>query len=456
MADAGSKSHHEIEEHLHRHIGEAIETAAGKLREKLHSSVTSLLHDVLSRSHSTASASHSGDDVWTEWLGLVLGASDASSALQALLDGAAAFGRRAAIFVVRGEYAICWQAAGMHASDPVPLTGNSALANAFRSTIVQWGSPRNLPALNAVRVSSQPDAGDSGSSVGGMYPIIVRGKPIAVLHWDAAGSSDFAAERRVWLLVQITAMAVERLLTQTNRGAASIPAPAEQPRAMAAVSAAASPVVASMPKLTTATSSDQSGLERRARRFAKVLVEDLELYVQRDRPGTLDEGRRHRDLYSRLRDDLEKARKSFLEKFPPGSAVGPEILDEEIVRVLAKGEPGAMGAGFQSAGGTRAQAAAATASATPQLEARAKRYAKVLVEDLELYLQRDRPKKLSDARQQHDVYRGLKDDIERCRQSFVEKFPPDSGVPLSLLEQEIIRVLCRGDRTLLGRYYSGL
>jgi hypothetical protein len=63
---------------------------------------------------------------------------------------------------------------------------------------------------------------------------------------------------------------------------------------------------------------------------------------------------------------------------------------------------------------------------------------------------------LNAGRQHHDLYRRLQEDIDKCRQSFTEKFPASTGVSTQILEQELIRVLCKGDRRVLGSDYSGL
>ncbi len=81
----------------------------------------------------------------------------------------------------------------------------------------------------------------------------------------------------------------------------------------------------------------------RARRFAKLLVEEIKLYNQ----TKVAEGRARADLYSRLRDDIETSRAAYQKRY--GEAVRDvDYFSQELLRILADNNPAAMGAGFPS------------------------------------------------------------------------------------------------------------
>ena len=79
----------------------------------------------------------------------------------------------------------------------------------------------------------------------------------------------------------------------------------------------------------------------KARRFAKLLVEEIKLY----NPSKVAEGRARGDLYSRLRNDIEKSRAAFQNRYG-GSISGVDYFTQELLRILADNNPALMGAGF--------------------------------------------------------------------------------------------------------------
>jgi hypothetical protein len=79
----------------------------------------------------------------------------------------------------------------------------------------------------------------------------------------------------------------------------------------------------------------------RGRRFAKLLVEEIKLYNQ----AKVSEGRAQRDLYSRLREDIEKSRAAYQKRY--GEIVKDvDYFTEELMRILADNDRTIMGAGF--------------------------------------------------------------------------------------------------------------
>lgn len=75
-----------------------------------------------------------------------------------------------------------------------------------------------------------------------------------------------------------------------------------------------------------------------AKRLARVLVADLILYHRSE----VEVGRRNKDLYQRLREDLDRSRQTYLERVGPEMAAKTNYLYEELVKTLADGNPAAL------------------------------------------------------------------------------------------------------------------
>ena len=80
----------------------------------------------------------------------------------------------------------------------------------------------------------------------------------------------------------------------------------------------------------------------RAQRFARLLVDEIKLYNQ----SKVAEGRAGRDLYERLKEDIEKSRASYNKRYGSSPAAGGDYFNKELVRVLADNDVSLLGAGF--------------------------------------------------------------------------------------------------------------
>jgi hypothetical protein len=76
-----------------------------------------------------------------------------------------------------------------------------------------------------------------------------------------------------------------------------------------------------------------------AQRFARLLVSEIKLYNE----SKVQQGRSSRDLYDLLRDDIERSRQLYRERVAESIRVGTNYFNDELVRILADGDEGAMG-----------------------------------------------------------------------------------------------------------------
>jgi hypothetical protein len=78
--------------------------------------------------------------------------------------------------------------------------------------------------------------------------------------------------------------------------------------------------------------------EQSARRYAKLLVSEIKMYNE----SAVKLGRTERDLYERLRPEIDRARRMFEERVP---ALGArQAFDDELVQTLADGDATLLGA----------------------------------------------------------------------------------------------------------------
>jgi hypothetical protein len=81
----------------------------------------------------------------------------------------------------------------------------------------------------------------------------------------------------------------------------------------------------------------------------------------------------------------------------------------------------------------------------------ARRFAKLLVSEIELY----NKAKVADARKHGDLYRQLKFDIDRSRQTFEKRYSELLGKQCDYFHEELVRSLAENNAALLGPEYPG-
>jgi hypothetical protein len=93
------------------------------------------------------------------------------------------------------------------------------------------------------------------------------------------------------------------------------------------------------PALRPAHNEETSALHEEARRLARLLVSEIKLYNEEQ----VEEGRRHRDIYPRLQDDIDRSRQMYEERVDPRVRDEVDYFELEMVNILAAGDSGALG-----------------------------------------------------------------------------------------------------------------
>jgi len=76
-----------------------------------------------------------------------------------------------------------------------------------------------------------------------------------------------------------------------------------------------------------------------ARRFARLLVSEIKLYNE----PKVEAGRRNKDLYERLKEDIDRSRQMYDERIAEDVRKVSNYFYDELVRILADGHADALG-----------------------------------------------------------------------------------------------------------------
>jgi hypothetical protein len=157
---------------------------------------------------------------------------------------------------------------------------------------------------------------------------------------------------------QATVLLQRSVLQQATAEPEPPPAPAPQPLRPVAVPeepAGVSPLAAGTPEVRPPSGVDGPGwafsttrvpvapnneaLHEEARRLARLLVSEIKLYNEEQ----VDEGRRNRDIYERLKEDIDRSRQMYDERVDPQILRSTDYFYQELVRILAAGDSKALG-----------------------------------------------------------------------------------------------------------------
>ena len=328
-----------------------------------------------------------------------------SEVLMALVTEASKHVPRAAMFILKNNAAVGWFARGFDHNDivrslSVPLTTDTLFRIVHSSRHATRGHVTHSPGTAQV-------LGRLGGDPQGVLavPLILRDKVAAVLYCDTPedevppGAADVCE-----ILVSFSGKVIDVLsgapkaAPGTSTGTTSpgiggtspgmravspppVPAPAPPPAPAAAPAAAATdfssstvmfqpqsptrsplrpptnpplrqpspfaapppapplPVAPSTPP-TRAVGPEEQKTHDDAKRFARLVVSEIKLYNE----AKVAEGRRTKDIYERLKEDIERGRQMYHDRVPPPVRDATDYFHDELVRILAGGDASALGA----------------------------------------------------------------------------------------------------------------
>ncbi|MBZ5646727.1 MAG: hypothetical protein LAN37_05820 [Acidobacteriia bacterium] len=277
--------------------------------------------------------------------------------LRNLLEGCAKFCSRSALFVIRGGIANGWQARGF-ADDSVVKnvqvdTGKGLAARAFQT--------QNPAAAAAIEFDSgfNQTVGNPADGNALILPLVVKEKVAALVYCDCGTEKAWQIDNSaLQLLVRSAGLWLEVLSLRKTAGPekAEAEAPAAAAPAPPPPVAAAPPPRAPEPEVevpppppppppaaaATAIAPGDEEVHKKAKRFAKLLVDEIKLYNK----DKVSKGREHKDLYERLREDIEKSRATYDKRYGSTPAAAADYFSKEVVRILADNDPSLLGDTF--------------------------------------------------------------------------------------------------------------
>lgn len=89
-------------------------------------------------------------------------------------------------------------------------------------------------------------------------------------------------------------------------------------------------------------SEEEQKVHKDAKRFAKLLVSEIELYNK----AKVADGRKSKDIYQRLKVDIERSRQTYEKRFGKTAAKQVDYFHDELVRSLATGDVSLLGSEY--------------------------------------------------------------------------------------------------------------
>ncbi|MBK5255545.1 MAG: hypothetical protein JJE39_05895 [Vicinamibacteria bacterium] len=309
---------------------------------------------------------------------------------------------RVAMFIIKGANAVGWYAKGFEVNEAVKQIQIPLANDTIFRTIQSDRAPVLFnPATTGQTAPSLQKMGSLGSSAIAA-PMVLRDKLAAVLYCDTTGPMSDPQAAFIDGLVRFAAKTTDLLSFVPRTPGAHPPAPVVTanapatrpappplpppppaeggtvmftPSQMASMHATAPPPAPPPPPPPAAPKPDGAGTvmftasqmdqmrqqmsqmkpapapaapalspeetkaHEDAKRFARLIVSEIKLYNE----AKVTEGRKAKDLSSRLKEDIDRGRQMYHDRISPGLRNNTNYFHDELVRLLAGGDPAALG-----------------------------------------------------------------------------------------------------------------
>jgi len=280
--------------------------------------------------------------------------------LRALLDNTVLYSGRAALFVVKNGTATGWQGTAFSNNDAIKdfaLNMSSGIvARVMQSRNAENGAASDFDQHFTSKFGSPADGKLA------LLPLLLKDKVSALVYADGgaqAGTLDAAA---LDVLVRATSAWLEVVSQRKQAQKDGAPEPemhsapsANDPFAShaplhtgrshvaeAAMSAAAASG-GSTAGIAPGLSAEDAEVHHKAQRFARLLMDEIKLYNQ----AKVADGRKHKDIFDRLKEDIEKSRATYQKRYGNTSAASGDYFNQELIRSLAEDDVSLLGKNFQ-------------------------------------------------------------------------------------------------------------
>jgi len=307
---------------------------------------------------------------------------------------------RVAMFIVKGTNAVGWYAKGFESNDAVKQIQIPLGSETIFKTVQNDRAPILFDPMSAGQTAASLQRMGSLGSSAIAAPMVLREKLAAVLYCDTTGPMSDPQAAFIDAIVRFAAKTTDLLSFVPRTPGVRPPAPVVlagaaprslggppaaapeggtvmfTPSQVAAMNQAAPPPPAAAPRsgdgagtvMFTASQMDQmrqqmsqmkpapapapppppaapalspeeAKAHEDAKRFARLIVSEIKLYNE----AKVTEGRKAKDLHSRLKEDIERGRQMYHDRISPGLRNNTNYFHDELVRLLAGGDPSALG-----------------------------------------------------------------------------------------------------------------
>jgi len=389
----------EIQRHITEHQGNLVRTldelqeTVARYDEKIdENEIAASMAEVVANQPPQMSAGP-GFDRLKHSMAAVEKGSSLSEVLTYLVNEVSQYVERAAMFIVKGPSAIGWYGKGIEPAElvkqiNVPLSAETAFKTVHNSR-------QPVRALAEETPGTTHAIARLGGSPYGLIavPLVLRDKLAAILYCDSSrGPVPAPIADLVEILVTFAGKTIDllsvsprpaaRVITSGStperaaairaggedvRARAGVPSPAG-PRAVApahpagtdegsstvmfnagsfgamrqaaapSAPAAARPAAPARPPAPSLSPEEQK-FHDDAKRFARLVVSEIKLYNE----AKVNEGRKNKDIYERLKEDIERGRHMYHERVAAPVRESTNYFYDELVRILAGGDQSALG-----------------------------------------------------------------------------------------------------------------
>jgi hypothetical protein len=349
-------SENRVEELVRSAVAHALERQLASLRETVVREVLDEIRPALSGKSGQADG---GTAALQKAVSAIQTGATQKEILRALLDHTVLYSGRAALFVIKNGSATGWQGTSFSNNDKIKefsLDISSGLAaRVMQSHAMETGSASEIDKHFSSKFGVPKDAKVA------LLPLLLKDKVSALIYADAGADGGPLDADALDVLVRATSAWLEVVSQrkQAHREASGEPesmhaaapavndpfaahAPLHTGKAQAIPEAAMSAAASAGGPVSVPTGED-ADVHHKAQRFARLLMDEIKLYNQ----AKVSEGRKHRDLYDRLKEDIEKSRGTYQKRYGNTAAGTADYFNQELIRSLAEDDVSLLGNNFR-------------------------------------------------------------------------------------------------------------
>jgi hypothetical protein len=400
-----------VEPLVERVVGEVLDSHAAQVRSEI---VRRVMEEAAAEpSNSVAPSTSASADLARAILDIQSGTSQ-KEILRALLESSSCCAARVALFVVKGNRAMGWQARGFlngeaikdFALDPAAPAVSKAISDRIATSAA--GTEFDPAFLNQF---GNP-AGEAR-----LLPLILKDKVAALIYADGGtdGVMFDAGSLEVLVLSTSAWLEINALRKQAHKDAASAPADTNNAPVNEAVAAPVpafnDPFAAHSPAYAMAAAASAGASEA----------------VETSAPS--------------LDNTVVAESHSAAVEVQSAAATAPEVVAEPFLIGQATTVVEAA---------TTTDAAPAISPADQEIHSKAQRFARLLVDEIKLYNQAQ----VAEGRKNKDLYDRLKDTIDKSRITYQKRYGNTVAASGNYFQHELIRSLAEDNVSLMGLNFS--